>query len=118
MPWSETCAMDERIRFVMAASEEDAVISEVCAEFGISRQTGYKWLGRYRAEGVEGLKERSRAPFRHGRARDEALAAAALALRERHPTRGPSCAERSAISFRKRRRRREARSATGCARKD
>ena len=89
MPWSETCAMDERMRFVIAASEDEAVMSEICAEFGISRQTGYKWLERYRSEGAEGLKERSRAPIHHGRARDEALVEAALALRERHPTWGP-----------------------------
>ena len=89
MPWSETCAMDERMRFVIAAREDEAVMTEVCAAFGISRQTGYKWLARYAAEGAEGLKERSRAPIRHGRARDEELVAAALALRERHPTWGP-----------------------------
>ena len=89
MPWSETCAMDERMRFVIAASEDEAVMSEICAEFGISRQSGYKWLERYRREGAEGLKERSRAPIRHGRARDEELVEAALALRERHPTWGP-----------------------------
>ena len=89
MPWSETCAMDERMRFIVAASEDEAVMSEICAEFGISRQTGYKWLGRYRAEGAEGLKERSRAPVHHGRARDEELVAAALALRERTPPWGP-----------------------------
>jgi transposase-like protein len=47
MPWRETCVTDEKVRFV-AASEEEAVMSEVCAEFGISRQTGYKWLQRYR----------------------------------------------------------------------
>lgn len=89
MPWRETCAMDERMRFVVAASEDEAVMTEVCAEFGISRQTGYKWLARYRAEGAEGLQDRSRAPIRHGLARDEELVAAALALRERHPTWGP-----------------------------
>jgi putative transposase len=89
MPWSETCAMDERMRFVIAASEDEAVMSEVCAEFGISRQTGYKWLLRYRAEGLEGLKDRSRAPLRHGLAREEELVAAALDLRERRPTWGP-----------------------------
>jgi putative transposase len=89
MPWSETCAMDERMRFVIAASEDEAVMSEICAGFGISRQTGYKWLGRYRAEGIEGLRERSQAPIRHGRARDEELVEAALALRERHPSWGP-----------------------------
>jgi putative transposase len=89
MPWSETCAMDERMRFVIAASEDDVVMSELCGEFGVSRQTGYKWLARYRAEGVEGLKDRSRAPLSHGLARDEAVVEAVLALRERHPTWGP-----------------------------
>jgi putative transposase len=89
MPWRETCAMDEKVRFVAAASEEEAVMSELCAEFGISRQTGYKWLLRYRAEGLEGLKDRSRAPHRHGLAREEELVAAALDLRERRPTWGP-----------------------------
>jgi putative transposase len=89
MPWSETCAMDERMRFIVAASEDEAVMSQICAEFGISRQTGYQWLARYRREGAEGLKERNRAPIHHGRARDEALVEAALALRERHPTWGP-----------------------------
>ena len=97
MPWSETCAMDERMRFVSAASEDEAVMSEVCAEFGISRQTGYKWLWRYRTEGLDGLKERSRAPIRHGRARDEELVAAALALRERQPTWGPKKLRRKLI---------------------
>jgi putative transposase len=89
MPWRETDAMDERMRFVLAASENEAVMTEICAEFGISRQSGYKWLARYRAEGADGLKERSRAPINHGLARDEELVAAVLALRERHPTWGP-----------------------------
>lgn len=88
MPWRETWAMDERMRFVLAASEDEAVMSEVCAEFGISRQTGYKWLGRYRAEGALGLQERSRAPLQHGRAHPDELVEAVLALRERHPTWG------------------------------
>ena len=97
MPWRKTCAMDERMRFVVAASEDEAVMTEVCAEFGISRQTGYKWLARYEAEGVEGLQDRSRAPIRHGLAREEELVAAALALRERHPTWGPKKLRRKLV---------------------
>src|SRR5277367_1907587 len=116
MPWSETCAMDERMRFVVAASEDDAVMSELCAEFGISRQTGYKVLARYRDEGVEGLKDRSRAPLSHGRAREEEVVEAVLALRERHPTWGPrSCARSSASVCPGSSLRPGARSATGCA---
>ena len=89
MPWKETCAMEERMRFVVAASREDAVMSQLCEAFGISRTIGYKWLARYAAEGVDGLKERSRAPHRHGRAREEELVAALLGLRERYPHWGP-----------------------------
>ena len=40
MPWSETCAMDERMRFIVAASEDEAVMSQISTEFGISRQNG------------------------------------------------------------------------------
>ena len=89
MPWKATCAMDERMRFVIAASAEDAVMVEVCERFGVSRMTGYKWLARYRQDGVEGLKERSRAPLQHGLARPEAMIAAVLGLRERYPFWGP-----------------------------
>jgi len=84
MPWKETCAMDERMRFVVAAREEGAVMSRVCAEFGISRKTGYKLLSRYEAEGVDGLKERSRAPHHHGRSREAELVDDVLSLREHY----------------------------------
>ncbi|HLY52148.1 MAG TPA: IS481 family transposase [Steroidobacteraceae bacterium] len=89
MSWKETCVMDERMRFVIAASEAGAVMSRVCEEFGISRTIGYKWLERYVAEGLDGLKDRSRAPRAHGRAREAELVATVLALRERYRHWGP-----------------------------
>jgi transposase-like protein len=55
--------MDERMRFVTAAIEDEAVMSEVCAEFGISRQTGYKWLQRYRPRRAEGPLSRADPPW-------------------------------------------------------
>lgn len=84
MPWKETCAMDERMRFVIAASSSGAVVSEECARFGISRVTGYKWLRRYQAEGPAGLQERSRAPHEHGRAYGTDLLSDLLLLRDRY----------------------------------
>jgi putative transposase len=81
MPWKETCVMEERMRFVLAAKKEGAVMSRLCAEAGISRQTGYALLKRYEAEGVEGLKDRSRAPYEHGRSRETELVDDVLALR-------------------------------------
>jgi len=39
--------VDERIRFVALALEDHRHFSSLCADFGISRQTGYRWLYRY-----------------------------------------------------------------------
>ena len=61
MGWKKTCAMDERMRFVMAVEERDEAFAAVCRRFGVSRKTGYKWLERYRDGGAENLVERSRA---------------------------------------------------------
>ena len=47
MPWKEVSTMDLREEFVMLASHETANHSTLCARFGISRKTGYKWLDRF-----------------------------------------------------------------------
>ena len=63
MPWTETCAMDEKVRFVSRWLEREMSMAELCRVFGVSRDIGYKWVRRYEAEGVDGLKEKSRAPL-------------------------------------------------------
>ncbi len=89
MPWRETCRMDEKLDFVLAWHRGDAPMTALCAAYGISRKTGYKWLGRYREGGEAGLAERSRAPRRHGRAMAPEVAAAIVALRREYPHWGP-----------------------------
>ena len=89
MGWMETCAVDERMRFVMAVEGQEEVFSEVCRRFGVSRKTGYKWLGRYREAGVEALVDRSRVPLHHPQAMTEEIAERCLAVRRAHPTWGP-----------------------------
>ena len=46
MSWETKTVMEQRKEFILAASEEDANISKLCREFGISRKTGYKWINR------------------------------------------------------------------------
>lgn len=89
MPWSETSAMNERIRFL--ADHQLAVFSvtELCARYGISRPTAYKWLERYRAEGVTGLGERSHRPRHCPHQTPAPLIDALVAARYLHPTWGP-----------------------------
>jgi transposase InsO family protein len=55
--------MEERIKFIVRALNEDVSISGLCAEFGVSRTTGYRWLNRYRSCGsIYEVKELSRRP--------------------------------------------------------
>ncbi len=89
MPWRESCAMDERMRFIVDCRSNEWTMTELCERYEISRNTGYKWLGRYELEGPAGLAERSRAPASHGRATPEHLAEAIVGLRRERPTWGP-----------------------------
>jgi putative transposase len=58
----ETNAMEQRLSFVVDYESGQWSMSELCERYGITRPTGYKWVGRFGSEGQEGLVERSRAP--------------------------------------------------------
>jgi putative transposase len=88
MPWQESCAMDERMRFIVECQSGDWAMIELCERYGISRKTGYKWLERYCLEGPAGLEDRSRAPASHGRATPEHLVEAIVGLRQDRPSWG------------------------------
>src|SRR6516164_5012776 len=64
MPWKATCHMDERMQFIARVLAGEDEMTVLCREYGVSRKTGYKWLGRYISEGAAGLVERL-----HGRRR-------------------------------------------------
>jgi putative transposase len=89
MPWQETCVMDERMAFIVDWQREEMTIADLCRFYGVSRKTGYKWIERFEAEGMDGLKDRSRAPHDHPNAVGEAETAAIVAVRAKHPTWGP-----------------------------
>lgn len=63
MPWKDLRPMDQRLLFVADYVRELYDFTELCARYGVSRKTGYKWVERYQHEGVEGLAERSRRPL-------------------------------------------------------
>ena len=63
MPWKECHVEDERLRFVARLLDGEKM-AELCAEFGISRKTGYKIFDRYKDVGLHGLTDRSRRPYR------------------------------------------------------
>jgi putative transposase len=89
MPWKEQRKMSLKMEFVAKAQRQGARMAALCREYGISRETGYKWLKRYKSEGPDGLEERSRRPKASPLATAEDLILAVLEAREAHPRRGP-----------------------------
>ncbi len=69
---------DQREEFVRLASQPDANVSQLCKRIGISRKTGYKWLGR------DELEERSRRPHSSPSRTPADVEAKVLALRAAH----------------------------------
>ena len=62
MPWKEATVMSQKKQFVIRALKEEISFKSLCAEFKISRETGYELLRRYKKEGLKGLEPLSRAP--------------------------------------------------------
>ncbi|MGX9432781.1 helix-turn-helix domain-containing protein, partial [Bradyrhizobium sp. LeoA1S1] len=89
MGWMETCAVDERMRFVVAAQKHEESFAAVCRRFGVSRRVGYKWLARFEEEGAAGLFDRPRAPLHRPQSIAEEVAERCLEVRRAHPTWGP-----------------------------
>jgi putative transposase len=81
--------MDERCVFIVEYRKAALSVAELCRRFGISRKTGYKWIGRYEDEGFVGLSERSHAAHSCAHRLEAAVAQRILQVRRRYPTWGP-----------------------------
>src|SRR5689334_7605313 len=82
VPFREISTVDQRREFISFAMRESANIRDLCRRFGISPQTAYKWLERYRQGGLEGLNDRSRRPKRSPLRTAPATEAKVLAIRD------------------------------------
>ena len=59
MPWREQSVMDERMEFIVAYQSGLYAMTELADQFGISRKTAYKIVGRFQDEGPKGLGDSS-----------------------------------------------------------
>jgi putative transposase len=76
--------MDERLRFVARLLEGEKM-APLCAEFGISRKTGYKIFDRYKDCGVQAFTDRSRRPYRQANRLPPQLEAVIVRLKREYP---------------------------------
>jgi putative transposase len=76
--------MDERLRFVARLLEGEKM-AQLCAEFGISRKTGYKIFDRYKSSGTEAFSDRSRRPYRQANRLPMPVEATIVRLKREYP---------------------------------
>jgi len=87
MAWKEVSIVDQRREFVWLAHLEGVNRRELCRRFGISPQTGYKWLGRHLAGEVD-FVDRSRRPLSSPKRTPDTVEATVLSVRDEHPAWG------------------------------
>jgi putative transposase len=61
MPWMEVHKVDLRRELIYRYLNKEKV-TDLCREYGISRKTAYKYIHRFQAFGLDGLKDQSRRP--------------------------------------------------------
>lgn len=96
MSWKESTCMSQRAEFLAFVRTPGANLSELCRRFGISRQTGYKWLKRFEAGDPDG-RDRSRRPQSSPRRTPAEVEARVFAVRERYPFYGGRKIRRSLL---------------------
>jgi len=89
MPPINALSLEQKLRFVLAVPPSRVSMSQLCRVWHISRQTGYKWLRRYRSGGAAALQDRSRAPRHRPHALPQLWVQRIENLRRQHPSWGP-----------------------------
>ena len=85
MPWKKADVQEQRIEFVLRAARGNEPLGDLCAEFGVHRSTGHRWMKLYAAQGsVVELKELSRRPRHSPRKTVERVEERVVELRRRH----------------------------------
>src|SRR5487761_1080900 len=84
----ELNVVEQRYRAVVEVLSGTSVI-EVAERYGVARQTVHRWMARYRAEGLDGLADRSHAPRQHPWRIPAETEALICELRRAHPRWGP-----------------------------
>lgn len=85
MPWKVSTQVENRKQFALRKIGGESTLKDLCAEYGVSRKTGHKWLNRFKLQGEAGLKDRSRRPKRQPHQTAENIVAAVIEKKREHP---------------------------------
>ena len=85
MPWKECDRMSQRDEFLRFYQQNTLSMSELCRRFGVSRKTGYKWVGRFSEGGLPALADQSRRPRSSPRQTPSEIEDLVVELRHKHP---------------------------------
>jgi len=88
MPWKEETIMSLKEEFVARALAKNQTFTSLCAEFGITRKTGYLLLGRFEQEGLSGLLPHSKKPLSSPSKTEEHIEELIIETRIKQPTWG------------------------------
>src|SRR3982075_71818 len=81
----EMSVTEQRYKAVLAVIGDGRTVSEVAADWGVSRRTMHRWLLRYEGDGLEGLNNRSHRPAQSPHQMPPAVEAMVLEMRRSHP---------------------------------
>lgn len=85
MPWKTSTMISQRSEFILKTKSGNWSHSELCREYGISRNTGYKWIRRFDDSGLDGLRDRSRRPKNSKSQVSHEITVKIVAYRQAHP---------------------------------
>ena len=89
MPWKVINQMDLKLQLVNDWNEQHFSITDLSQKYGISRPTIYKWLQRYERLGIEGFREKSRAPRNRPQRTSQEILALVIQEKLKNRKRGP-----------------------------
>lgn len=89
MAWKQVLPMEQIVRFVFEVEKGELNITQLCRLYGVSRKTGYKWIRRYKAQGLYGIRERNSHPRSCPHKTSKAIEALIIKQRIKHPSWGP-----------------------------
>ncbi|OQA57657.1 MAG: Integrase core domain protein [Candidatus Atribacteria bacterium ADurb.Bin276] len=87
MPWMEVHKVDLRRELIYRYLNKEKV-TDLCREYGISRKTAYKYIHRFQAFGLDGLKDQSRCPLYLASKTDALTEQMILDTKLKHPSWG------------------------------